>query len=85
MPSNMYNLTKEVGTHSKEIQGFENCITWLAFINNSDDTRNTPSEPYFDMAEKDGAVISIHDPYVSEYGSLKISRILKSVSKGPMQ
>lgn len=83
MPMHMYYLTldglKRVDKKSKDSKI---AILGWAFINNSDDTRNTPSEPYFDMVRKDGASVSIHDPYVSEYGSLKISQDLDECIKG---
>lgn len=83
MPQHMYNLTLEgLARISKKFKNSKIALLGWAFINNSDDTRNTPSEPYFDMADKDGAGISIHDPYVSEYGKLKISQDLEECIKG---
>lgn len=83
MPQHMYNLTHEGLTRAgKKIKDSKIALLGWAFINNSDDTRNTPSEPYLDMVTKDGATVSIHDPYVSEYGSLKISQNLEECIKG---
>ena len=83
MPQHMYNLTNEGLTGiGKKIKGSKIALLGWAFINNSDDTRNTPSEPYLDMVEKDGAKVTIHDPYVSRDGSLKISQDLEDSIKG---
>ncbi|NJD77528.1 MAG: nucleotide sugar dehydrogenase [Candidatus Methanoperedens sp.] len=83
MPLHMYNLTKEgLERAGKKVRGAKVAILGWAFINNSDDTRNTPAEPYYNMLLKNGAKASIHDPYVFEYGSLKISQDLDGCMKG---
>ena len=48
-----------------------------AFIRDSDDARNTPSEPYRDLCLKAGAKITVHDPYVIHYPGGEISDDLK--------
>ncbi len=35
-----------------------------AFINDSDDARNTPAEPFRDAAIAAGAEVAVHDPWV---------------------
>jgi UDP-N-acetyl-D-mannosaminuronic acid dehydrogenase len=83
MPKHMYNLTQEALTLAgKNIKGSKIALLGWAFINNSDDYRDTPSEPYFNMLKKAGAIVSIHDPYVSDYGSLQISQDLEGCIKG---
>ena len=83
MPQHMYNLTNEGLTRAgKKINDSKIALLGWAFINNSDDTRNTPSEPYLDMLKKDGATVSIHDPYVSQDGSLKISQDMEDCLTG---
>jgi UDP-N-acetyl-D-mannosaminuronic acid dehydrogenase len=83
MPKHMYNLTQEALTLAgKNIKGSKIALLGWAFINNSDDYRDTPSEPYFNMVKKAGAIVSIHDPYVSDYGHLKISQDLEECIKG---
>ncbi len=77
MPRHMYNLTLDALKRvNKNFRDSKIAVLGWAFINNSDDTRNTPSEPYFDMVRNEGASVSIHDPYVTECGSLKISQDL---------
>ena len=83
MPKHMYNLTREgLERMGKRIKGSRIAILGWAFINNSDDTRNTPAEPYYDLLKRDGAEVLIHDPYVSEYKNLKISQDMEEVVKG---
>src|SRR3990172_10466695 len=83
MPQHMYNLTKEgLARTGKRFKHSKIALLGWAFINNSDDTRNTPSEPYLDMAKKDSAIVSIHDPYVSQDGSLKISQDISECLNG---
>lgn len=83
MPEHMYNLTREgLMRVGKKIENSRIALLGWAFINNSDDTRDTPSEPYFNMMKKAGATVSIHDPYVNEYGGLKISQDIEECWKG---
>jgi len=79
----MYNLTQEgLKRVGKKFKDSKIALLGWAFINNSDDTRDTPSEPYFNMVKKAGAIVSIHDPHVSEYGRLKISQDIEECLKG---
>jgi UDP-N-acetyl-D-mannosaminuronic acid dehydrogenase len=83
MPIHMYNLTQEGLTRAgKKFKGSKIALLGWAFLNNSDDTRNTPSKLYYDMVIKAGAQVSVHDPYVLEYGNLKISQDLEECIKG---
>lgn len=83
MPQHMYNLTNEGLTGiGKKLNGSKIALLGWAFINNSDDTRNTPSEPYLDMVEKAGARVAIHDPYVFQDGDHKILHDLNECIKG---
>ena len=53
-----------------------------AFINNSDDARNPPSEPYRDLLLDAGCSVSVHDPHVLEYPGVDISNELSDVVRG---
>jgi len=82
MPKHMYNLTEEGLTRiGKKFKDSKIALLGWAFINNSDDTRDTPSQPYFNMVKKEGARVLIHDPYVFEYASLKISQDIEECIK----
>ncbi len=83
MPMHMYNLTREgLARAGKELNNSKIALLGWAFINNSDDARNPPSEPFLEMIKKDGSEVSIHDPYVLEYGDLEISQNLNECMKG---
>lgn len=61
-------------------QGAKVAILGWAFLANSDDTRNTPAEPYWDQLIQEGVVVNVHDPYVSEYpGVPLVSAIDKAI------
>jgi UDP-N-acetyl-D-mannosaminuronic acid dehydrogenase len=52
-------------------------ILGWAFINDSDDARNTPSEAYRDLLLESGAIPVVHDPHVMDYPGVPISHDLK--------
>lgn len=80
MPVHMYNLTaaalKRIG---KEMKGSKIAMLGWAFIRDSDDARNTPSEPYRELCLKAGATVTVHDPYVVNYPEIDISDNLENV------
>ncbi|MCX9010286.1 MAG: nucleotide sugar dehydrogenase [Candidatus Methanoperedens sp.] len=83
MPVHMYNLTSEgLSRLGKRIEHSKIAILGWAFINNSDDTRNTPAERYYKMLKKEGALISVHDPYVAKSNSVRISQDMNECLKG---
>ncbi len=83
MPTHMYNLTWEALMRTgRNFKGSKIALLGWAFLNNSDDMRNTPSQPYYNMVKKAGAKISVHDPYVYEDGNLKVSQDMDECIKG---
>jgi UDP-N-acetyl-D-mannosaminuronic acid dehydrogenase len=80
MPIHMYNLTaaalKRIG---KEMKGSKIAMLGWAFIRDSDDARNTPSEPYRNLCLKAGATVMVHDPYVVNYPGIEILDDLEKV------
>jgi UDP-N-acetyl-D-mannosaminuronic acid dehydrogenase len=50
-----------------------------AFISNSDDARNPPSESYRDLLIDAGCSVTVHDPHVLEYPGMDISQELSNV------
>ena len=83
MPRHMHHLTLEgLERVGKEVSRARVAILGWAFLQNSDDTRNTPSEPYRDLLIGGGADVSIHDPYVDRYPGVAISHDLKEVISG---
>jgi len=80
MPRHMYNLTlRALGRINKKPVQSKVAILGWAFINDSDDARNTPAEMYRDMLLKDGASVEVHDPYVLDYPDVPISHDLRGV------
>ncbi|MFC1963377.1 nucleotide sugar dehydrogenase [Chloroflexota bacterium] len=67
MPVHMVDLLesglKEAG---KELKGSTICVLGYAFLENSDDPRNTPTIPLLRELEKRGVKYRIHDPYLKE-------------------
>ncbi|RQD84138.1 MAG: nucleotide sugar dehydrogenase [Methanocalculus sp. MSAO_Arc2] len=65
MPAHMLHLTEAaLGEAGKALSGATIALLGWAFINDSDDARNSPSEPYFKAATAAGAEVRVHDPWV---------------------
>ena len=52
-----------------------------AFLANTDDARNTPSEAYYHLAEAEGAVTSIHDVWVKHFQEIPDLVIESDIAK----
>jgi UDP-N-acetyl-D-mannosaminuronic acid dehydrogenase len=53
------------------VAGARVAVLGYAYLENSDDARNTPTEPLVDLLEQAGAEVLLHDPHVLRYnGSL---------------
>ena len=59
--------TREVIEAGKNLNGAKIAILGVAFLENSDDTRNTPSKPLYDKLIEKGAKPVLHDPYVRDF------------------
>ena len=82
MPQHMFNLTVEALSRiGKKLSGSKVAILGWAFLNNSDDTRNTPAEPYYDMMVQQGVHVYVHDPYVENAGNIKTTNELSEAVK----
>ncbi|MBC2698048.1 MAG: nucleotide sugar dehydrogenase [ANME-2 cluster archaeon] len=83
MPVHMYNLTIDaLSSVDKTPAGSKVAILGWAFISNSDDARNPPSEPYRDQLIDSGCMVDVHDPHVMDYPGVDISHELSDVVKG---
>ncbi len=68
MPSHTANLLEEgLKKVGKELTNAKIAILGVAFLENSDDTRNTPSKSLYEILEKKGAKPILHDPYVRDF------------------
>ena len=83
MPDHMFRLTKEgLERAGRPLEGARIALLGWAFLSNSDDTRNTPSEPYRDLLIKAGASVAVHDPYVAEYPGVPIVSFVEEAIEG---
>jgi UDP-N-acetyl-D-mannosaminuronic acid dehydrogenase len=83
MPRHMVHLTlKGLERAGKSPKGAKVALLGWAFIQNSDDTRNTPSEPYLAAMEETGAEVKVHDPFVESYPGIEISHDLEETLAG---
>ena len=64
MPTHMIDLLKE---RIKDLQGKRILILGYAYLEDSDDTRDAPSQYFIKALEAEGADYIIHDPFVKEY------------------
>lgn len=80
MPIHMANLTSSgLERAGQKMEGTRIALLGWAFIANSDDARNTPSEVYHDLMRERGAEIAVHDPYVEHYPGIRIEKDLNAV------
>ncbi len=68
MPMHVIDLLEEaLKERDRKLSGSKIAILGIAFLENSDDTRNTPSATLYRELEKRGAKPVLHDPYVREF------------------
>jgi UDP-N-acetyl-D-mannosaminuronic acid dehydrogenase len=68
MPLHVVELVKEaLAEHGKKLNGAKVAILGVAFLENSDDTRNTPSAVLYNELKKRGAKPVLHDPVVRDF------------------
>ncbi|HEY4674637.1 MAG TPA: nucleotide sugar dehydrogenase [Candidatus Bathyarchaeia archaeon] len=68
MPVHVVDLVEDaLSEHGKKLNGAKVVILGVAFIENSDDTRNTPSATLYAELEKRGAKPVLHDPIVRDF------------------
>ena len=83
MPIHMVDLL-ETGLNKagKELQESTVCVLGYAFLENSDDPRNTPTVPLLKELEKRRVKYRIHDPYINSDEGYVIEQNLKVALKG---
>jgi UDP-N-acetyl-D-mannosaminuronic acid dehydrogenase len=68
MPLHLADLTAEaLRAAGLPIAGARVAVLGYAYLENSDDTRNSPSAAFADRLRAQGAEVLIHDPWVAEY------------------
>ncbi len=75
MPSHTAELLiNELKERGIEIKGKKITVCGFAYLENSDDTRNTPSLDVIKKLKERGAKVEIHDPFVKKYEGLEIKK-----------
>lgn len=68
MPGHLVDrLGKMLNKHDKMINGAKILVLGLAYLEDSDDTRNSPSEVLITHLNSLGAEVVVHDPFVDGY------------------
>jgi UDP-N-acetyl-D-mannosaminuronic acid dehydrogenase len=68
MPVHVADLVEDaLAEHSKTLKGAKVAILGVAFLENCDDTRNTPSASIYSELKKRGAKPVLHDPIVRDF------------------
>jgi UDP-N-acetyl-D-mannosaminuronic acid dehydrogenase len=68
MPNHMIELLEgALQEKNKSIKNAKVAVLGLAFLENSDDTRNTPTKTVYEKLKAKDAKPIIHDPYVREF------------------
>ena len=76
MPLHMADLVSDaLNEAGVAMRGAKIAVMGYAYLENSDDSRNTPTEPFVQRLRDLGAVPAIHDPYVREY-TLPLDQVL---------
>jgi UDP-N-acetyl-D-mannosaminuronic acid dehydrogenase len=68
MPAHMLALTEQaLLSRNVTLSGSTLAVLGFSYLEDSDDTRNSPSEVFIKAARAKGATVRIHDPWVAEY------------------
>ncbi|HPP77913.1 nucleotide sugar dehydrogenase [Methanospirillum sp.] len=80
MPLHMFHLLKKGLTRiGSEITGKKIGLLGWSFLSNTDDARNTPAEPFYNLCKEAGADIFVHDPWVTHWPGIEIHSDIKRV------
>jgi UDP-N-acetyl-D-mannosaminuronic acid dehydrogenase len=82
MPFHMVELLESALKEArKELRGSTISVLGYAFLENSDDARNSPTVPFLKELEKRGAGYKIHDPYIKNDEGYSIEQDLDEALK----
>jgi UDP-N-acetyl-D-mannosaminuronic acid dehydrogenase len=83
MPTHMRELAVEALKEKKmKLSDAKIAILGVAFLENSDDTRNNSTEPLYNSLNAQCKDLIAHDPYVKEYEDMKITADIEAAIKG---
>ena len=83
MPKHMAELVKEA-VEERRIKFCDArvCLLGLAFLEDSNDTRNTPTLPLYNLLKSECREVVVHDPYVKEFEGITLINDLKEALSG---
>jgi UDP-N-acetyl-D-mannosaminuronic acid dehydrogenase len=83
MPFHLAQLAIEaLDTQGRDLDGAKVAVLGVAYLEDSDDTRNTPAIPLIDLLQEKCAVVVAHDPYVRELDGYELTRDLEQALAG---
>jgi len=83
MPNHMMTLIGgALNEKGLKLEDAKVAILGVAFLPNSEDTRNTPAYPLYKLLKKRCAEVRLHDPYVKDYGDMEIENELETTVRG---
>jgi UDP-N-acetyl-D-mannosaminuronic acid dehydrogenase len=83
MPDHMARLVEEaLAEAGRELKGARVAVLGIAYLEDSDDIRNTPAEPLIHTLRGRGAWVVAHDPYVWGYEGEELTRDLGKALRG---
>jgi len=83
MPQHMKDLMEEaLGEKGVRLKDAGVCILGFAYLENSDDTRNTPTLTLYNLIKGVCKDVVIHDPYVKEYERVNLTDNLEEAING---
>lgn len=83
MPLHMVDLIRSaLAEKGRALKKARVAVLGVAYLEDSDDTRNTPAYKLISELEKQGMEIIAHDPYVREFPEAELTRDLDKALKG---
>ena len=83
MPAQMARLVEEaLAEAGKEVKGSRVAVLGIAYLEDSDDVRNTPAQPLINTLRARGAWVMAHDPFVWGYEGEELTRDLDEALRG---
>ncbi len=83
MPKHLVNLLSEcLEARGKSLPDVKVVILGVAYLENSDDTRNTPAYDVVARLKDHGADVIAHDPYVREFPEAELTKDLETAARG---
>lgn len=83
MPQHMKDLIEDaLREKGIELQNAKVCILGFAYLEDSDDTRNTPTLPLYDLLQGTCKEVVIHDPHVKNFEGVPITNDLEDAVRG---